>query len=119
MIRLGLFPLSILILMTFHATAAPEKVLLTCKISLPNSDRKFVSRFEIDRQRVVADGTNITRIVKLGDSDITFKVDNGLLSFLSDVRIDRVSGSYVEIRTDRKTLAMLNEWRGTCTETQK
>ena len=111
--------LSVLILIGLFQQSAAEAIHLVCKIRLPNSENMFVSKFEITEHGVIGDGTNITKDVTITENDITFRVNNSLLGFLSDVKIDRASGTYTEIRTDRETLAPINEWRGSCANTEK
>jgi hypothetical protein len=112
--------LTIILVSTFAAGgAAAEDIFLTCKIRLPNSERSFISQFDINEKRVVGDGTNITKDVKLTATEISFRVDNYLLGFITEVKIDRASGNYIEQRSQRKTLTPLNEWHGTCANAEK
>ena len=109
----------IMLVSTSCGGVAAEDIFMTCKIRLPNSERSFISQFDINEKRVVGDGTNITRDVKLSASEISFRVDNYLLGFISEVKIDRASGNYIEQRSQRKTLTLLNEWHGTCVNAEK
>jgi hypothetical protein len=113
------FSFSALILIGFLRQSAAEEIHLACKIRLPGSEKTFMSNFEINEQRVIGDGTNITKDVTITENEITFRTNNFLLNFLSDVKIERASGTYTETRSDRKTLAPINEWRGSCAKTEK
>ncbi|HZV20419.1 MAG TPA: hypothetical protein VE986_02615 [Hyphomicrobiales bacterium] len=111
--------LSGLCLFAFMQAASGEEILLRCRINLPNSDKSFISNFQISDQRVIGDGTTITRKVTINPATIEFTVDNFLLNFLTNVKINRDSGAYTEIRADRKTNAIVNEWHGTCAKAEK
>jgi hypothetical protein len=117
--RTVLSSLGVLILMAILHQVAAEEIILRCIIHLPSSDKTFMSHLEITDQRVIGDGTNITKDVTITEADITFRVNNYFLDFLSDVKIDRASGAYTEIRTGRKSLAIINEWHGSCIKIEK
>src|SRR5208337_1424795 len=57
--------LSALILMAILQQAVAEEIILSCIIHLPSSDKTFMSRLEITDQRVIGDGTNITKDITI------------------------------------------------------
>jgi hypothetical protein len=109
----------ILALSTFAARAEAEEILLLCKVRLPNSASIFTTSLEINDQRVLGDGTTLTKNVTIRPENITFKVDSYFLNFISEVKIDRSSGAYTEVRTMRKTSEIANEWTGSCVPREK